>query len=212
MKSKKIYLIRHGQTDYNLQGIVQGSGVDSPLNATGLKQAALFYEKYRDLALQKVYISGLQRTYQSVAQFIEHGLPYEKTSALNEISWGEYDGKLDTNDQDSVYWTILNRWKTGDLKAKVAGAENPEEVRERLLPFVKQLLVSSEQEVLICMHGRAMRVLLSILMDTPLHEMDYFSHSNLCLYMLEWKEGQVSILKENDTSHLEVELSSLKKR
>lgn len=212
MKSKKIYIIRHGQTDYNLQGIVQGSGVDSPLNSTGLRQAALFYEKYKDLKVQKVYISVLQRTYQSVAQFIEQGLPHEKTPALNEISWGEYDGKLDTKDQESIYWTIVNRWKAGDLRAKVAGAENPEEVRDRLLPFVEQLLAGPEQEVLICMHGRAMRVLLSILMAKPLAEMDSFSHSNLCLYVLEWKEGAISILSENDTSHLEVELSSLKKR
>jgi len=211
LKSKKIYLIRHGQTDYNLQGIVQGSGVDSPLNMTGLKQASLFYAKYRDLPFQKIYISTLQRTFQSVAQFIEKGLVHERTNALNEISWGEYDGKLDTKEKDSVYWTILNAWKKGDLKAKVEGAENPEEVKERLLPFVKQLLESPEETVLVCMHGRAMRVLLSVLADKPLHAMDCFSHSNLCLYVLEVKDGAVSIVKENDTSHLEVELPSSEK-
>ena len=46
-KSKKIYLIRHGQTDFNLQGIVQGSGVDADLNDTGKAQADFFYEKYK---------------------------------------------------------------------------------------------------------------------------------------------------------------------
>jgi broad specificity phosphatase PhoE len=211
LKSKKIYLIRHGQTDYNLQGIVQGSGVDSSLNSTGWQQARLFYHKYQALPFQKVYISALQRTYQSVAQFIEQGLPYEKSSALNEISWGEYDGKLDTKDQESIYWSILNRWKTGDLSAKVAGAENPMEVKERLLAFAAHLLDSPEHTILICMHGRAMRVLLSILMGKPLEEMDAFKHSNLCLYVLELEGDRVSIHQENDTSHLEVELPSGKK-
>ncbi len=207
MKSKKIYLIRHGQTDFNLQGIVQGSGVDSSLNANGLKQAALFYEKHKDYPFDKIYISNLKRTYESVGQFIEKGLPFEKNAALNEISWGEYDGKLDTKDEKSIYWTIVDAWKNGDLKAKVEGAENPEEVRERLLPFVQQLLDSQEENLLVCMHGRAMRVLLSVLTAQPLESMDSFLHSNLCLYVLEVRAGEVVILRENDTSHLEREHS-----
>ena len=41
---KHIYLVRHGQTDFNLKGIVQGSGVDASINETGLKQAQAFYD------------------------------------------------------------------------------------------------------------------------------------------------------------------------
>lgn len=212
MKSKKIYLIRHGQTDFNLKGIVQGAGVNSSLNATGLKQAALFYKKYKSFPFEKAFVSTLKRTYESINQFVEDGLPVEHTAALNEISWGEYDGKIDTRDLNSVYWQILKRWEQGDLTAKVAGAESPEEVRERLLPFAKTLLDGKEDNVLVCMHGRAMRILLSILTNQPLSTMDSFSHSNLCLYILEENEaGRVKILQENDTSHLEVELSSSKK-
>ncbi|NDE62419.1 MAG: histidine phosphatase family protein, partial [Cyclobacteriaceae bacterium] len=43
MDRKKIYLVRHGQTDYNLQGVVQGSGIDAPINATGRAQAEAFF-------------------------------------------------------------------------------------------------------------------------------------------------------------------------
>ena len=45
---KEIYIIRHGQTDYNLKGIVQGRGVDSVLNETGEEQAKKFHEKYKE--------------------------------------------------------------------------------------------------------------------------------------------------------------------
>ncbi|HYG15236.1 MAG TPA: histidine phosphatase family protein, partial [Bacteroidia bacterium] len=40
---KTIYLVRHGETEFNRMGIVQGSGVDSELNETGRKQADLFF-------------------------------------------------------------------------------------------------------------------------------------------------------------------------
>ena len=203
LKSKKIYIIRHGQTDFNLNGIVQGSGIDSSLNETGKAQAALFYSKYKDYPFQKAYISVLKRTQESISQFVKDGINFEKTEALNEISWGEFDGKIDTKDKNSIYWEILNRWKSGDLKAKVEGAENPEEVRSRLLPFVSQLLASEHEEILICMHGRAMRVLLSMLTGKPLLEMDSFLHNNLCLYVLEQKGEELSIILENDISHLE---------
>ena len=68
---KKIYLIRHGQTDFNVQGIVQGSGVDSSLNAAGYEQASRFFAAYKHLPFDKVYTSTLQRTQQSVQGFLD---------------------------------------------------------------------------------------------------------------------------------------------
>jgi len=203
LKSKKIYLIRHGQTDFNLQGIVQGSGVDADLNATGRAQADAFYEKYKNVPFQKIYISGLIRTYQSVSKFITAGLPFETVPALNEISWGKWDGKLPTSEMNSVYWEIVNKWKHGDLMAKIEGGETPVEVSERLVPVVDTLLSNDESPILVCMHGRAMRILLAMLTAQSLSVMDSFPHENLCLYLLEVKDGQAVIVEQNDLSHLQ---------
>ena len=202
MKSKKIYLIRHGQTDFNLQGIVQGSGVDSELNETGRKQAEAFYAMYKDVPFKKIYTSALIRTYQSVSKFITAGIPYESEKGLNEISWGYWDGKLPTSEMNSVYWQIVNRWKQGDLEAKIDGGETPFEVEKRLKPVAQNLLSREESPVLVCMHGRAMRILLAMLTGQPLSVMDSFPHENLCLYVLEVKDGQAVIIEQNNLSHL----------
>ena len=53
MSKKTIYLIRHGQTDFNKQGIVQGSGVDSSLNDEGHAQARKFFEAYHHINFDK---------------------------------------------------------------------------------------------------------------------------------------------------------------
>src|SRR5258708_29183342 len=88
LTSKKIYLVRHGQTDFNLRGIVQGSGVDSSLNDTGRAQALAFYQAYGDVPFDKVYTSRLRRTVETVRSFIDHGVLHEALGGLNEISWG----------------------------------------------------------------------------------------------------------------------------
>jgi probable phosphoglycerate mutase len=57
---KTIYLIRHGETDFNRQGIVQGSGVDSDLNELGRAQAEAFFQSYQNVNFDKVYTSALK--------------------------------------------------------------------------------------------------------------------------------------------------------
>ena len=54
--TKKIYITRHGQTDFNKKGIVQGSGVDSDLNETGRLQAEAFFKKFKDHPFDKLYV------------------------------------------------------------------------------------------------------------------------------------------------------------
>jgi bisphosphoglycerate-dependent phosphoglycerate mutase len=71
---KEFYIIRHGETDLNKQGIIQGRGIDSDLNDTGRAQAAAFYAMYKDLTFDKVYTSALKRTHQTVKGFIDAGL------------------------------------------------------------------------------------------------------------------------------------------
>ncbi|MFM8834340.1 MAG: histidine phosphatase family protein, partial [Cytophagales bacterium] len=80
--TKKIYIIRHGQTDFNLRGIVQGSGVDSSLNDTGRAQANAFFQAYQHVDFDKIYTSKLVRTRESVQQFIGKGIPYEMLEGL----------------------------------------------------------------------------------------------------------------------------------
>ena len=69
----KIYIIRHAETEYNNKGIIQGSEVDSDINSTGEKQSLSFFNFYKDYPFDKIYISNLRRTYQTVKHFIDLG-------------------------------------------------------------------------------------------------------------------------------------------
>jgi broad specificity phosphatase PhoE len=204
LTSKKIYLVRHGQTDFNLQGIVQGSGVDSSLNDSGRRQAQAFFEEYRHVAFDKIYTSVLKRTIETVQPFLDLGIPHEKWSGLNEISWGNREGQKITPEEDAYYHWMLNEWRTGNTSLRLEGGESPEEVASRQLPVLHHILNQPDEErVLVCMHGRAIRILLCQMLHYPLKSMDLFEHENLCLYLLHYTGTMIQVDKYNDTTHLQ---------
>jgi broad specificity phosphatase PhoE len=203
LTSKKIYLIRHGQTEYNLQNIVQGSGVDTDLNDRGRQQAQAFFDTYKHVPFQKVYTSALKRTHQSVKRFLEMGLPHEQLAGLNEISWGTKEGHKVTPTEDEYYHYMLKQWQLGDTSLKIDGGESPEDVVKRMQPAIDHIMSrTDEQTILICMHGRAIRILMCMLLNYPLKSMDMFEHENLCLYLLNYTGSMFSVERYNDRDHL----------
>lgn len=197
-KVKELYIIRHGETDYNLKKIVQGSGVDASLNDNGRGQAASFYANFRNEGFDKVYISKLKRTRESVNAFIADGIPYEALEGLNEISWGAREGNPFTPEENKYYYSILERWQQGETTIPVEGGESPEEVALRQQIAIKHIMAQeNEQKVLICMHGRAMRILLAQLFNYPISNMDLFLHQNLGLYKIRATKNQFQLIAYN---------------
>ena len=203
LTSKKIYLVRHGQTDYNLKGIVQGSGVDASLNATGRAQAKAFFDAHHSISFDKIYTSKLKRSIESVDLFIREGIPHETHSGLNEISWGTKEGQAITADEDKYYHWMLEQWQHGKTNLRIEGGESPEDVAARQKAVIDLILSRpDEKTVLVCMHGRAMRIFLCQLLNYPLKSMDLFEHSNLCLYQLQFTGSMFVVEKNSDTSFL----------
>ncbi|AWW31752.1 histidine phosphatase family protein [Echinicola strongylocentroti] len=205
MSTKKIYLVRHGQTDYNLRGVVQGSGINASINATGRKQAEAFYEAYRHIKFDRIYYTGLKRTRQSIERFLDNGTPYESLPDLNEISWGKYEGVPMTKDEHSYYQGMLEKWSDGDLDFSIEGGESPNMVFARLKRGLEYILSQEGETILICMHGRAMRIMLSLMLDYDLRFMDVFDHHNLGYYELTVKEdGKFILDRYNHVKHLKI--------
>ena len=203
LTSKKIYLVRHGQTDFNLQGIVQGSGVDSSLNDTGRAQAEAFYQTYKDVKFDKIYTSKLRRTVETVQLFLNEGVPTEAMAGLNEISWGSKEGQKITPEEDAYYHWMLEQWQQGNTSKRIEFGESPEDVAARQRPVIDHILSRQEEKtILICMHGRALRILLCQLLHYPLKSMDLFEHANLCLYLMNFTGTMFSVERHNDTRHL----------
>ncbi|MEY3418073.1 MAG: hypothetical protein RL060_2185 [Bacteroidota bacterium] len=204
MKSKKIYLIRHGQTEYNLMGIVQGSRVNTSLNDFGISQSDAFYNFYKEVKFDRIYTSKLNRSIESVQRFIDKGIKWEAHEGLNEISWGDKDGMKITVSENKYYHEVIRRWSEGEVDLRIDGGDSPMDVANRQQEVIELLKTRTDEEnVLICMHGRAIRIILCLLTGTPLKHMDRFEHENLGLYLLEYVENEgFKLLKHNNVDHL----------
>ena len=203
LKTKKIYLIRHGQTDFNRLGIVQGRGVDSSLNEIGQKQAADFYSCYQAVPFDKVYTSNLRRTMETVSGFINDGIGHHALPGLDEIHWGSKEGKPFDEKDHQEYQEVTEQWSRGNTHLRIAGGESPDQVQTRQKESLDHIMSNGhEQTVLICMHGRAIRIFLCLLLDYPLKHMNLFPHHNTGLYRITYTGSYFRLDKANCISHL----------
>lgn len=204
---KRIYFARHGETDCNKQNLIQGKGIDAPLNQLGHRQAQAFYDHYHHIPFDKVYTSTLLRTHQSMAPLISSGVPHEINAGFDEMNFGIMEGQPMFNAEGKFMldW-LLTCWRNGDGDAKVEKGESPNEVMARIAQALEQLISRTEEKnVVVCMHGRAIRVLLCYLLGEPISQMEHHLHHNLGVSLFEYsyETGKYTPIYLANYDHLE---------
>jgi len=200
--SREVYFVRHGETELNRLGIVQGSGVDAALNATGWQQSHRFHARYHTQGFDLVITSALQRTRQTVQPFIEAGIPWVSDARINEISWGAHEGQPGTPERIATYQRMIEAWARGELEARLPGGESAADLIHRVDSFLSDLLARPEQRILVCTHGRTLRCLVTRIKARPAAAMEEVHHANTGLFLLHHTADQADFLLENDLSHL----------
>ncbi|WP_438449285.1 histidine phosphatase family protein [Gorillibacterium sp. sgz5001074] len=189
-----IGLIRHGITDWNQEGRMQGRN-DIPLNDEGRRQAELLGRRMAGETWDAVYSSDLSRAKETAEIIVKHmgttlnGLD----SRLAERGFGQLEG---TTEQDRLKrWG--EAWRTLDL-----GAENKGEVVKRTLAFLDELHQKHpEQRILIVSHG----AVIGSLLETLFPEFGYIGLKNTCVNILKRQEkgSKWTCLLHNCVKHLE---------
>jgi probable phosphoglycerate mutase len=200
---REFFFIRHGETDYNRRGIVQGSGVDSAINELGRRQAQAFYDHYKNYSFDHIICSSLRRTYETVQPFIEgQSISYERTSLINEISWGIHEGQKGSEEMILRYREMVGEWAQGNFDASLPEAESARQLSERLGRFLEYLVTLPFRRILICTHGRSLRCLLCLMKEQHLREMESYRHHNTGLFLAEFEQPHYRLILENDVTHL----------
>ena len=156
----KLYLIRHGETDYNKALRFQGH-TDIPLNREGLEQAQKMAAYFRTTPLAAVYSSTLQRACRTaeILGTVKNLTPV-KVEAFREIHFGEWEGKnsSELRTQQASAWEDFFR---NPATAKAPGGESMGELQNRAFPALRKMLASHpEGDVALVAHGGVIRVLI----------------------------------------------------
>jgi probable phosphoglycerate mutase len=157
-----LHLVRHGETDWNAEGRMQGS-VDIPLNATGLGQAEAAADALADRPIATVIASDLSRARSTAAAIAaRHGLEVVTDPRLRERDFGVVEGKLyvDGVAEYGDRWEVLLRGDDGHFE----DGESTRQHYERVARFMDALLAAPPAaEIALVSHGGTVRRMRSYL-------------------------------------------------
>jgi probable phosphoglycerate mutase len=155
-----LFLFRHGETDWNRAGRLQGH-TDTPLNATGLAQAKALTERLRPHRLDAVVSSDLERAW-TTARIVAEGLgvPLIREPGLREAQIGEAEGLYWPEVKTRFGETLTERWFTDD-DAAFPGGETGLETRTRGLAALRRFAgEQSYRRIGVSTHGAMVRQLM----------------------------------------------------
>ncbi len=206
----RIYIVRHAEAEGNLYRRVHG-WYDSLITENGYRQIAALAHRFSDIPVDAVYSSDLFRTRTTAAAvYRPKGLELRTDSALREIHMGAWEDRSwgDVARADSA---ALLRFNDNDDAWKVPASETFPEVGERMRSAVLRLAAAHPgQTIALFSHGTAIRTLLCTLKGLDPASRHVQGHSdNTGVTCLEVEGDQVSVVFENDSSHLTPEISTL---
>ena len=165
----KLYLIRHGETDYNNALRFQGQ-TDIPLNRKGIEQAERVAGFFRDIPLQAIYTSTLIRA-KTTAEIIagSKGLELQETDALREMSFGIWEN-MNGKDIQKKYAKEWKDFFASPANTTIPQGESMSDVQKRAYPAVQEILDRyPEGDVAFVAHGGIIRVLICTMLGMDLN-------------------------------------------
>jgi probable phosphoglycerate mutase len=211
----EIFLIRHGETDWNTQRRLQGH-VDIPLNAEGVRQAAALAQALRNEGLDAVVASDLQRalhTAQAIADVC--GLSVQIELGLRERCYGAFEG-LNHADIKERYPQDYLAWQTRHLDARFPkGEREAETLREFSARAVGALVrlasASAYRKIAVVTHGGVLECIYRTAKQIGWASPRDFDIRNAGINRLTWDGERLHVVQWSDVAHLNAALDEIDK-
>jgi len=194
-----IFLVRHGQTEWNLFNRIQGQK-NSPLSEVGKKQACRIREKLKDKEIKIAYSSSLGRAVETAAIIIDD-LPIKliQRDTLNEIDLGPWVGKT-LEEAKKMYPVEYEQFWYYPEKYSLSGSETYHELQERTVHEINSIIDKNiGSNVLVVSHWIAIKVILAHFLNRNLSELsEVIDIKNGSYVMIEKKDKTAKIYYDED--------------
>lgn len=195
-----LYIIRHGETDFNKNGRYQGQS-DIPLNDEGRRQSRALAARMAQLPADVIYASDLSRA-QETARTIAAGRPVALDPRLREVDVGRVYG-LTTQEimqREPAFWAQLQREPD---RTPYPGGENAYDVQQRAVEAVTAICTRyPDGKVAVVTHGGLIKMIVADVLGLSLAERHRIVLDNCGLTVVEWTPGRKRLRSLNDTGHL----------
>ena len=206
---RTIILVRHGETQGNIEGKAQGH-FDAPLTDKGVRQAQALAQRLTDTEFSAIYSSDLRRAVHTAEAIINNrsDIHIQLRQELRELHYGTYENTpwSDHGDEDPRFFKRRIEWKTRP-SAKYPGGESATDLWQSVGDFAHELLAnhSEKSTILVIAHGGSLQALLAHFLALRITDQWRFSFDNTSVSIIKEhpvapRVWQAKLL--NDTSHL----------
>lgn len=205
--SINVYLIRHGKTEWNLEGRLQGSQ-NSNLVDEGILGAKMTGKALKDVTFSACY-SSLQKRAQDTADYIigNRAIPHFHHRGLNEFDFGIWEGRKSIDLAEHPEYILL-RTQPEKYQAIESQGEIIEQLYQRSIKAFNDIVQCHQdgENVLIVSHGMTLTLLTAVLKGLPWQEFrNQEKHQfvmNTAINIVTVENGKTELVKFNDVSHL----------
>ncbi len=200
----RIFLLRHGETDYNREAKLLGR-VDVDLNGFGSKQAEILGARISAYGLKMIYSSDLKRALQTAEAIQKYsGAEILATPLLREINKGNWQG-LNWDEIKSNYPKYYAEWSQYETDVPYPNGECGNDVLNRFYSLIKSIDLTSPHNIAMVTHSGLIKTVVSNLLSIPLEKRFAITVWNCSISELifDSKVGRLKVLSLNDTAHFE---------
>jgi broad specificity phosphatase PhoE len=197
----EIILIRHGETEWNVEEIYRGR-IDIKLDKAGLEQAKLLGEYLSNVELDAIYSSPLRRaldTANIIAQYQK--VDTQVANGLIDFDYGEWQS-LPEQKVRKLYQALHNEWHTNPDRVKMPGGETLADVRERATAVIDDVISKYKGSVALVSHRVVNKVLICSLLGLDNAHFWNIKQDVAGITVFSYVDGRFILTRHNDTSHL----------
>lgn len=198
---RKIHLVRHAESAWNLERRVQGTALDVALSPTGREQAKLLGRRLKALPLEAVYSSDAGRTLETARLALGEGFPLRISEEIRELSLGEWEGRFieDLRAEDPAK---LDAWYRRPSTVRLERGEDLARFRERVVSFMDSNVAPGAGDAAVITHGGVICIYLTHILGMGVDDMWSFSlpNASITTVVLDFKPRLRSF---GDTAHLD---------
>ncbi|MDR7856182.1 histidine phosphatase family protein [Tissierella sp.] len=198
----KIYLIRHGQSEWNKLNKIQGQR-DTLLTELGKNQALLLGDRLANENIDMIYTSDLTRAYDT-AKAISNRInkPLFVSDSIREINFNLWEG-LTNEEVQEKYKDEYSIWLREPHKLNIQGVETLNSLQERAMKYINKIIKeNNNKSIAIVSHGAILKTIILGLLDIEISHYKNISLSNVSLSIIECRDFNNVLKLLNDTSHL----------